>query len=117
MALTTKVPEEQLAEFFETFTKQFLQNGAAKAADVEILEPDWGDQVAAQGARLLGISYDRHADTLEFHFDSGDHRVYGPGEIWVREEDDGFISAIEITRADSSRQIVSLERVGLRRID
>ena len=71
---------------------------------------------SCRGARLLGVSYDKRSNTLEFELDAGDHRVYEPQEVWVIEEPDGFLNAIEVVLPDGSREVVSVKRVGLRRI-
>jgi hypothetical protein len=52
MSVTTQVPRDRLAEYFDEYTKRFLQNGSPEAVDVEVLERDLGDQPAVQGARL-----------------------------------------------------------------
>jgi hypothetical protein len=117
MSTTTKVPHERLAEYFTAFTKRFLLDGSPEAVDVEVLEPDLGDQIAAQGARLLGITYETTTNSLELELDSGDHRVYDPQEVWTVEEADGFLSAIEVVHPDGGREVISVKRMGLRRHD
>jgi uncharacterized protein DUF5335 len=117
MAITKAVPRERLEEYFDEFTKRFLRDGSPEAVDVEVLEPDWGDQVLAQGARLLGITYDRRKNSLEFELESGDHRIFEPAEVWTIEEEDGFLSAVEVVHSDGAREVVSVKRVGLRRLD
>src|SRR6266850_487705 len=114
MSVTTQVPRNRLAGYFEAFTKRFLRDGSPEAVDVEVLEPDWGDQVALQGARLIGITFAERTNTLEFELDTGDHRVYQPQEVWTIEEPDGFLDAIELVLPDGSREIVSIKRAGLR---
>jgi Family of unknown function (DUF5335) len=116
MTVTKGIPHEELEEYFAQFTRRFLQDGSPEAVDVEVLEPDWGDQVAVQGARLLGITYDRHSNALEFELDSGDHRLLEPEEVWTIEEEDGFLSAVEVVHSDGTREVVSIKRVGLRRL-
>ena len=117
MAVTKGIPLDQLEEYFAAFTRRFLQDGSPEAVDVEVLEPDWGDQFVTQGARLLGITYDPHTDSLEFELDAGDHRIVEPGEVWAMEEEDGFLSAIEVVHSDGAREVVSIKRVGLRRLE
>jgi uncharacterized protein DUF5335 len=117
MAMTKAVPRERLEQYFDEFTKRFLRDGSPEAVDVEVLEPDWGDQVVAQGARLLGITYDRRKNSLEFELESGDHRIIEPAEVWTIEEEDGFLSAVEVVHSDGTREVVSVKRVGLRRLD
>lgn len=116
MSRTTQIPKDRLAEYFDAFTKRFLRDGSPEAVDVEVLEPDWGDQFPLQGARLIGITYTEATNTLEFELDSGDHRVNEPDEIWVIEEPDGFLDAIEVVLPDGSREVISVKRVGLRRL-
>jgi hypothetical protein len=53
-------------------------------------------------------------DTLEFAFDVGDHRVIKPREVWVVEEQDGFVSSLEIERAGRAREVVTVKKVGVR---
>jgi hypothetical protein len=111
MSTTTKLPRERLAEYFDTFTKRFLRDESPEAVDIEVLEPELGDQRAAHAVRLVGITFDRHTNALEIALDSGDHRVYHPQEVWVREEDDTFPSAIEVIRPDGAREVLSLKRI------
>jgi hypothetical protein len=113
---TRKISTERLHEYFELFTRRFLLDGSPEAVDVELVEPELGDQHVVEGARLLGITYDPKTNALELALDAGDHRVFVPNEVWVVEEPDGFVSAMEIVRADGSREVVSVKRVGLRRI-
>ncbi|HET8713581.1 MAG TPA: DUF5335 family protein [Gemmatimonadales bacterium] len=115
MAVTTLIPRERLARYFDEFTKRFLRDGSPEAVDVEVIEPDLGTQVAAQGPRLLGITYDRGSNALEFTLDTGDHRLYRPREVWTIEEPDGFISAVELVDAEGRKEVVSIKRVGIRR--
>lgn len=110
MSTTTKLPRERLPEYFDTFTKRFLRDESPEVVDIEVLGPEWGDQRVAQSVLLVGITYDSHTDALEFALEAGDHRVYRPEEVWVREEDDSFPSAIEVVRPDGAREVVSLKR-------
>ena len=114
MSATIRIPRDRLARYFDAFTQRFLKDGSPEAVDVELLAPDLGDQFAAAGARLVGITYDPHDNALEFELESGDHRAFQPHEVWVIEEPDGFLSAIEVVRANGWREVVRVQRVGLR---
>ncbi len=116
MAETTKIPRERLQEYFDAFTKRFLKDASIESVDVEIMEPEIGDQVLAEGAHLRGVTFDPHDNALELALDVGDHRIYDPEEVWTLEEDDGFLSAIEVVHASSAREVITLKRVGLRRV-
>jgi hypothetical protein len=116
MNRTVRVPIPSLAGYLEVFTKRFLDGVRPRAVDVEILEIELGDQLPIVGARLVGITYDRHKDTIELALDSGDHRVEQPRSVWAIEESDGFISVIRLVTRDGHEEIVSVRRVGLLRV-
>ena len=113
MSAMTRITPDRLAEYFDGLTKRFFRDGSPEAVDVEVISPDWGDQLATVGARLHGITYDPHTNALELALDSGDHRVYQPRSVWTIEEPDGFASTIEVERLDGSHEIISVKRVGL----
>src|SRR5688572_12138085 len=69
MSVTTRIPEDRLAEYFAAFTKKFLLDESPEAVDVEVVEPDWGEQVLAQNAHLIGITYEPKTRRLEFELD------------------------------------------------
>lgn len=116
MSVTTQVPRERLAEYFDVYSRRFLQTASPPTADVEVLGADLGDQSLVQGARLLGISYDGHDHALELELDAALHRIEAPKEVWTVEEEDGLISAIEVVCADGSRQVISI-RPGVRKTE
>jgi hypothetical protein len=116
MTMTKNIPHEQLEKYFADFTRRFLRDGSPEAVDVEVIEPELGDQVVLQGPRLLGITYDPKSNALEFELDSGDHRLLAPQEVWTVEEEDGFLSAVEVVHSDRTREVVSVKRVGLRHL-
>ena len=110
---TKKIPNDQLQTYFDKFTRHFLLRESTNAVDVEVLAPDWGDQFAAEGSHLFGITYDPRANSLEFELEGGDHRVTKPREVWTAEEFDGFVKAIEIVRDDGTREVARVHRRGI----
>jgi len=117
MPSTIKVPHEKLEKYFDTFSKHFLIHDSTTAVDVEVMSSDLGNQFVAEGSHLAGISYDPHTHAIEIELEGGDHRVYKPSEVWVEEEDDGFVKAIEMVQPDGTREIVRPIRLGVRRSD
>ncbi|MGH7713891.1 MAG: DUF5335 family protein [Gemmatimonadaceae bacterium] len=116
MAETKKIPHDQLVQYFDSFTKRFLRDNVPEGIDVEVMSPDWGHQQADKGVRLEGITYDTHTDALEFALDVGDHRVLKPQEVWTVEEPDGFVTSIEVVRADGEKEVITIKHDGLRRL-
>ena len=116
MSVTKAIPREELQPYFAEFTRRFLTDGSPEAVDTEVIEPELGAQVPLQGARLLGITYDPKANALEFELDAGDHRIFEPQEVWAIEEQDGFLSAVAVVHPNGTREVVGVQRVGLRRL-
>jgi hypothetical protein len=116
MAVTKEISPDQLDAYFAEFTRRFLRDGSPEAVDVEVVEPELGSQVAVQGARLLGITYDPRRHALEFELDVGDHRILDLGDVWTVEEEDGFLSSVAVVHQDGTREVVSIKRVGVKRL-
>ena len=110
---TRKVPADQLEHLFTHFTRNFLIRESTNSVDVEVLGADSGDQFEAEGARIFGITFDPRANSVEFELDGGDHRIINPREVWVAEEPDGFIKAIEVVRDDGTREVARVKRGGI----
>ncbi len=116
MAVTKAISPDHLELYFAEFTRRFLMDASPRAADVEVLEPDSGSQIAIEGARLLGITYDPRSQALELELDVGDHRISDLFDVWTLEEQDGFLNSVAVIHQDGSREIVSIKRVGIRRL-
>jgi len=67
-------------------------------------------EVEAVSVPLLGMAYDRKSNAFELVLADVDHFSYYPTEIAVVQEDDGFISALEVSRLDGTQEIVQLQR-------
>jgi Family of unknown function (DUF5335) len=117
MSVTKRLSPEGMEDYFNRFNQRFLRNESTEVADVEVLSSDLGDQIAADGAHLLGITYDPKTQSLEVELESGDHRAFKPKEVWAIEDDDGFVRAIEIIRDDDASEIVRVRRIGVQRAD
>ncbi|QXD13768.1 DUF5335 domain-containing protein [Rhodocaloribacter litoris] len=113
MATTKQLPREQWKEYFDTFTKNFLRDPNPEAAVIELVSPELGDQVEADHVRVIGVTYDHKDNVLEVALEDLDHLIYNPKEIWVLEEDNGFVSSIEVVRDDDTREIIRLQSVGI----
>lgn len=116
MPATTRIPLERLASYLELFTRSFLGGSRPRAVDVEHLESELGDQYPVVGARLMGMTYDARTRYLEIALDFGDYRVLEPREVWAIEDADGFLSTIAVVCSNGAREIVSVKRVGLLRL-
>jgi len=113
MSTTRQIPRQEWTRYFDELTRRFFKDGNPEAATVEVISPDLGDQVAADFVRALGVAYDPRNEVLEVLLDGVDHLVYHPREVWVVEEDNGFVSTLEIVRDDDTREVVRFRSVGI----
>jgi hypothetical protein len=118
MGTTKKLPRAEWRKYFERYTREHLavendvEGEVHAAAMVEVMSPDLGDQIEDSLIPLLGMTYDPKSNAFELSLEDVDHMAFDPVEIAVIEEDDGFISALEIVRADGVKEIVQLRRAG-----
>ena len=110
---TRRLSPNEIAAYFKRFTTRFLAYESTDVADVERVSSGLGDQVGATGAHLTGITYEPTTRSLEIELEAGDVRAFRPKEVWVLEDDDGFVRAIEIVLDDDSREIIQIRRLAL----
>lgn len=116
MSKTRQLPHDQIATYFDTYTRQFLRQPdletVLETLYVEITGPEIGAQHLLEGVLLTGITYESGTRTLDFAFDSGDHRIYEPREVWVDEAPNGAIRAIEVVTRDGAKEVIELRSAG-----
>lgn len=112
MGATRVIPCEEWETFFDEYTRRFLSpfGEAEETAFIEVMSASLGVEVEALCVPLLGMAYDRKSNAFELVLANVDHLSYYPTEIAVVEEDDGFISALEVIRLDGTQEIVQLQR-------
>ena len=71
-----------------------------------------GDQYEALTTRLLGLAYDPKRDAFEVQLEDLSHMVPCPTEIWVVEEEGGFVSSMVLVCPDGKREIIYVRRGG-----
>ncbi|HEB58857.1 MAG TPA: hypothetical protein ENJ01_06540 [Gammaproteobacteria bacterium] len=99
-----KVEKTDLGHYFDNLSRVL----PTESVDIEVVGRDVGDQPAAQGARLEGISYDAANDTIVLYLgNSGEHNIAGPTEVYVDQDDDG-LKSIEVTCKEGHKHIVKL---------
>jgi hypothetical protein len=114
MSTTKEIPRAEWQSYFERYSRRFLEGDgdSREAAMVEIVSPTLGDQTEDSLVPVLGMTYDPKSNAFELSLEGVDHLIFDPKEIAVIEEDDGFISALEVARNDGVKEIVRLRRAG-----
>lgn len=90
--------------FFDNLTRSLV----GKQAEIEVAALDLGDQIEAQWAPLIGITYEEKSDVIEIALDPLDHRIRSPRALFV-DYGAGGIDAIAIDDGDGRRHIVRLK--------
>jgi hypothetical protein len=90
--------------FFDTLTKSL----PGKRAEVEVASLDLGDQIEAEWAPLIGITYDHKNDLVEVALEGVDHLILEPQEVYV-DFDIGGLIAVEVIDAGGAAQIIKLK--------
>ncbi|NPA32213.1 MAG: hypothetical protein GXO04_01155 [Aquificae bacterium] len=102
---TIKLPKEQWEDYFNRLSK----NLPAVEAQLEVVDPELGDQIEVEYSPLLGLSYDPKDDVFEIQFrETHEHLIYHPTEIYIYEED-GKITHIEIIDKEGTKQILRIK--------
>jgi hypothetical protein len=78
-----------------------------QAARVEVASEDLGDQVQAEWAPLLGVTYDPKGNLFEIQLEGLDHLVRDPRLFAVRERD-GLADSLAVVDGKGIEHIVQL---------
>jgi hypothetical protein len=110
MNVTRQIPPADWQGFFDSLTRDQLT--LPKAATIEVVAPDLGDQVEVRATRLVGFTYDPSADAFSVILDDVTHTVSCPAEIWIIEEDGGFVSTLGLLCGGGKKEIIYVGRSG-----
>jgi hypothetical protein len=99
-----QVDKNNWKAFFDTLTKSL----AGKRAEVEVASLDLGDQIEAEWAPLIGISYDSANELVEVALEGLDHLILQPREVYV-DYDVGGLIGLEVIDAADVRRIIKLK--------
>jgi hypothetical protein len=102
--MATKLEKSIWRPYFDSMSKIL----AGKRAEIEVAALDLGDQIEAEWAPLIGITYDQKNDLIEVALEGVDHLINRPREVWVEAEGQN-LSSIEIVDANGDRQIITLK--------
>ena len=79
-----------------------------KQAEIEVAALDLGDQIEAEWAPLIGITYDEKDDLIEIALEQLDHLIRSPRAVFVDEGVGGLV-ALAIDDGDGRHHIVKLK--------
>jgi hypothetical protein len=101
-----EIDRSRWGRFFDTLTNTLL----GKQAEVEVDSLDLGQQIEAEWAPLIGITYDHQDDFIEVALEDLDHLIRAPERVFA-DTAGGDLVSIEIIDRSGNAQIVKLKDV------
>lgn len=99
-----QIERTQWGAFLNNLTRILV----GKQAEIEVAALDLGDQIEAEWAPLIGITYDGKDDLIEIALEQLDHLIRSPRAVFADEGVGGLV-AIAIDDSDGHRHIVRLK--------
>ena len=103
-----KITKKQWRKYFDTFSLKYLKDKQPEYVEIQVLSEDLGVQPETQWTVLKGITYDPKSDIMEIQVDKLDHMIAHPKEIYVNEEDDGWLTGIMVVQKGGERNIIEI---------
>lgn len=101
--MAKQLEKSQWRTYFDRVSKAL----PGKRAEVEVASLSLGDQIEAEWAPILGISYDPKDDEVVIILEGHEHLIPKPREIYLEEE--GLeLARVEVVDKDGTHQIVTL---------
>ena len=108
MSNSKLIPRERWTKYFDAFSKRYLRDERSEVATIMLASPFVGTRTAVDGARVIGITYDKHNDVLDVALEGVDHLVHHPRTIRVTEDGGGFIRKLVVDRRSGPREVIMI---------
>ncbi|MFH5832728.1 DUF5335 family protein [Halalkalibaculum sp. DA3122] len=103
-----KIDKKEWMVYFDTFSKKFLKDKQPEYAEIRVMSNDIGVQQETRWSPLKGISYDPKDDILDINVERLNRMILHPKEIYVDQEEDGWVTSIEVIEADGTKDIIEI---------
>jgi len=103
-----KITKRQWQKYFDTFSLTFLKDKQPEYSEIQVMSEQLGVQPQTKWTLLKGISYDPKSDMLEIQVDKMEHMIAHPKEIYVNEEDNGWLTGMMIIQKGGERNIIDI---------
>jgi hypothetical protein len=109
--MTTEIPKEKWAEFFNELSKRRF----GWVTKIEVLDESIGDQILSENLPLGGVTFEENADKREIEISVGKdfdrhqtHTISNPVKVEYLDEGNIFGGVIEIEEQNKTHTIVRL---------
>jgi hypothetical protein len=103
-----KISKRQWQKYFDSFSLKYLKDEQPEYIEIQVLSEDMGAQHEIAWTPLKGITYDPKSDILEIQIEKLDHLISHPEEIYVNEEDSGWLTGMMVVRRDGEKSIIDI---------
>lgn len=103
-----KISKKQWQKYFDSFSIKYLKDDQPEYVEIQVLSEEIGVQPETQWMPLRGITYDPKSDILEIQVDKMEHLISHPTEIYVNEEDNGWLTGMMVIRQDGEKNIIDI---------
>ncbi|MDX1638115.1 MAG: DUF5335 family protein [Balneolaceae bacterium] len=103
-----KIDKTEWLTYFDNFSKNFLKDTQPEYAEIRVLSGEMGVQPETGWTLLKGISYDPKDDVLDISVDKLTRLIFHPAEINVEQDQNGWVTSIEVTETDGTKDIIEI---------
>ena len=103
-----KITKKQWQKYFDNFSTKYLKDKQPEYIEIQVMSQEIGVQPETDWTVLKGITYDPKSDTLAIQVDKMEHMISHPKEIYVNEEDNGWITGMMVVQEDGEQNIIDI---------
>lgn len=103
-----KIEKKQWQKYFDTFSLKFLKDEQPEYIEIQVMSEEIGVQPGTKWTLLKGITYDPKSDILEIQVEKMEHIIAHPKEIFVNEEENGWLTGMMVIQKGGERNIIDI---------
>ena len=105
---TKKIHKEDWQKYFDRFSSRYLKDDQPEYVEIQVMSKAMGVQPETGWTILKGITYDPKSDALGILVDKMQHTIAHPEEIYVEEEEDGWLTGVQVIKKDGETNILDI---------
>lgn len=103
-----KITKKEWQKYFDQFSLKYLKDKQPEYVEIQVLSEQMGIQPETQWTVLKGITYDPNDDMLQIQVENLEHMISQPSEIYVNEEEDGWLTGMMVIQRGGERNIIEI---------
>lgn len=103
-----KIEKTEWQPFFDSFSKKYLRDKQPEYAEIRVLSKETGAQPETRWMPLHGITFNPKDRLLNVRVEDLNRMIWNPVEIYVDEDESGWIVSMEILESDGTKDIIEI---------